>query len=71
MGRTKKVGSSGRLGVRYGTKTRKRIAAAEALKNSKWMCPNCARPKVKRLIAGIWQCSKCRLKFAGRAYKPE
>ena len=68
--RTKKVGSAGRFGVRYGLKSRKEIIAVDKTLKQKHKCPNCLRPGVKRVKAGIWQCGKCNLKLAGRAYRP-
>ncbi len=66
MGRTKKMGITGRFGTRYGTKVRHRIQTIEGAKHS---CPDCFK-KLKRKSKGIWVCSKCGLKFAGKAYKP-
>lgn len=68
MGRTKKVGSAGRLGTRYGRKVRGRIKKAETLK--KHECPSCRREGIKRESAGVWSCSKCGVKMAGKAYRP-
>ena len=63
---TKKVGTTGRYGVRYGNKTKKVIAKIEAR-----VCPYCERKALKRLAAGIWLCQKCKTKFAGAAYFPK
>ena len=72
MGRTKKVGSAGRFGVRYGRTTRKKIADIEALYRSRrYKCSNCKKVGVKRVSYGIWQCDKCNIKFAGKAYAIE
>jgi len=68
---TKKVGSTGRYGPRYGTRTKKIIAAIEAEQKKKHPCPFCERPALKRLAAGIWLCRKCGKKFAGGAYFPK
>ena len=66
---TKKVGSAGRFGARYGQKIRKKIAHIEA-KQKKWQkCPYCAKFKVKRISSGIWQCKSCESKFTGKAYE--
>ena len=70
MAKTKKVRSAGRYGARYGTKIRQRIISSETGKG-KHTCPHCFRPGVKRIAAGIWECRKCGLKFAGKAYKPQ
>jgi len=67
---TKKVGSTGRFGPRYGTRTKKMIAAIERLQRARHECPRCERKSVKRVAAGVWECGKCGLKFAGGAYVP-
>tara|TARA_Y100000034_G_scaffold83632_1_gene100115 strand:+ start:68 stop:283 length:216 start_codon:yes stop_codon:yes gene_type:complete len=71
MSGTKKVGSTGRFGVRYGRKIRKRVLKVEKLQKVKHDCPNCKKPGVKRQASGIWYCSKCTTKFAGKAYTPK
>ncbi|MEE9406037.1 MAG: 50S ribosomal protein L37ae [Candidatus Aenigmarchaeota archaeon] len=68
MGRTKKVGSAGRFGARYGRKIRARIKNTETVK--KHDCPSCHKPGMKREAAGIWKCTKCSTKMAGKAYRP-
>lgn len=68
MGRTKKVGSAGRFGVRYGRTIRKKIADIEALYKGRHKCLNCKKISVKRNSYGIWECNKCNVKFAGKAY---
>ncbi|MBS3146586.1 50S ribosomal protein L37ae [Candidatus Woesearchaeota archaeon] len=68
MGHTKKVGTSGRFGVRYGRTTRKKIADIEALYRGYHKCTNCNKKRVKRIAFGIWKCYNCDLKFARKAY---
>lgn len=68
---TKKVGSTGKYGPRYGVRTKKMVAAIEKKQKQKQTCPKCERKTIKRIAAGIWFCKKCRLKFAGGAYFPE
>ncbi|AEH25491.1 50S ribosomal protein L37ae [Pyrococcus yayanosii] len=70
MSGTKKVGSAGRFGARYGLKIRRRVAAVEAKMRQKHTCPVCGRNAVKRISTGIWQCQKCGATFAGGAYLP-
>ncbi len=65
--RTKKVKAAGRLGARYGTRVRKKIAAIESIQRKKQNCIFC-NGVIKRLSTGIWQCKKCNKKFAGHAY---
>jgi large subunit ribosomal protein L37Ae len=69
MARTKKVGSAGRFGTRYGRKVKLKIAKLE--KSRKFSCPECKKPVLKREAPGIWKCGKCGLKLAGKAYRPE
>jgi len=71
MGRTKKVGSAGRFGVRYGRTIRKKIADIEALYKGKHKCNFCKKIGVRRLSYGLWQCTKCSIKFTGKAYSIE
>jgi large subunit ribosomal protein L37Ae len=69
MARTKKVGVAGKFGSRYGRRIRQRIVKAGSQK--KFTCPSCMKLTLKRESAGIWKCSKCETKIAGKAYKPE
>jgi large subunit ribosomal protein L37Ae len=68
---TKKVGSSGRWGPRYGVKTRMQVAAVEQKQRELHTCPRCGQERVKRLGTGIWQCRRCEVIFAGGAYLPK
>ena len=67
----KKVGSTGRFGVRYGRKIRQNVLKVEKLQKIRQKCPYCRKTCVKRLASGIWYCEKCDSKFAGRAYTPK
>ena len=60
--------STKRFGARYGRKTKGKFAKVEAKQHAKHKCPYCNKTAVKRLAAGIWNCSKCETKFAGKAY---
>ncbi|MHA2297527.1 MAG: 50S ribosomal protein L37ae [Candidatus Hodarchaeales archaeon] len=71
MGKTKKVGSTGRYGRRYGSTLRKRILAVEKVQKRAHNCPACASQKVSRESVGIWHCRFCGHKFAGGAYTPK
>ncbi len=71
MARTKKVGSTGRFGARYGAKLRRRVLDIEKRQHAPHRCPACAtRASLKRQAAGLWKCKKCDLVFAGGAYVP-
>lgn len=67
---TKKVGSAGRFGTRYGVTIRQKVAEVEKKQKRKHKCPVCNFLRVKRVSTGIWQCKKCGVKFAGKAYEP-
>lgn len=67
---TKKVGSSGRFGVRYGGRIRLKVAEIEKKAKSSYECPTCKKPKLVREAKGIWVCKKCGHKTAGKAYEP-
>lgn len=66
-----KGASTKRFGPRYGTKTKKIVAAIERVQKKKQSCPFCERQTLKRVAAGIWVCRKCGAKFAGEAYFPK
>ena len=71
MTRTKKVGSTGRFGPRYGAKLRRRVLDIEKRRNEPHRCPSCAtKGSLKREAAGLWRCKKCDLLFAGGAFVP-
>jgi large subunit ribosomal protein L37Ae len=67
---TKKVGISGRFGARYGKSVKDSFRDTMKGSKSKHKCPNCLKLGFKRRSAGIWECRKCGLKLAGKAYKP-
>lgn len=71
MGNTKKVGSTGRFGARYGVGIRKKLLKVETLQLQKQKCPQCGAPALKRLSKGIFRCRKCSHEFVGGAYMPK
>lgn len=68
--RTKKVGPTRGLGVRYGATVRKRyIKVVRGMKKPQ-KCPQCGLLRVKRVSVGVWKCRKCGFTFTGGAYTP-
>lgn len=70
MGKTKKVGATGRFGARYGRRVKVMLKKIEKKQRASYVCPSCKRKSLKRISPGIWQCRKCNAKFAGGAYSP-
>lgn len=70
MAKTKKVGSSGKFGTRYGMRLRRKWLEVDKKQRVLHECPVCSRKAVKRISTGIWSCKKCGTKFAGGAYLP-
>ena len=70
LAKTKKVGSTGRFGPRYGAKLRRRVLDIEGRRHEPHRCPSCATRALHRVAAGLWKCKKCDLLFAGGAYVP-
>ena len=68
---TKKIGSAGRFGARYGRKVRVRVRDVEIKQKKAYKCPVCGFLKLKRISTSIWECKKCGAKMAGGAYTPE
>ncbi|MHA1729136.1 MAG: 50S ribosomal protein L37Ae [Promethearchaeota archaeon] len=69
MGKTKKVGITGRYGVRYGSRIRKRVKTIETKMHTPQKCPKCETKSIKRVSTGIWRCKKCGAQFTGGAYE--
>ncbi len=67
--KTKKVGSTGRFGARYGKTIRQKVLAVEKKQKKKQICPYCKKPTAKRVALGIFLCKKCDSKFTGKAYE--
>jgi large subunit ribosomal protein L37Ae len=54
--------------VGYGKSIRKAVEEANRKAHSKYKCPSCSRTAVQRQANGIWQCKKCKVKFASGAF---
>jgi len=66
--KSKKTKSAGRFGARYGRLVRTKLASVETKQRVKQKCSYCGKVGVKRLSKGIWECSKCKKKFASDTY---
>ncbi|XYA00450.1 60S ribosomal protein L43 [Meyerozyma guilliermondii] len=65
---TKKVGITGKFGVRYGSSLRRQTKKLEVQQHAKYDCSFCGKRTVQRGAAGIWTCKSCRKTVAGGAY---
>ena len=70
MPKTKKVGPTRGLGVRYGATVRKRYVKVIVELKKPHKCPSCGFVRVHRVSVGVWKCGKCGYTFAGGAYTP-
>ncbi len=70
MPKTKKVGPTRGLGVRYGSTVRKRYVKVITELKKPHRCPQCGFVRVRRVSVGVWSCGKCGFTFAGGAYTP-
>lgn len=68
--RTKKVGPTRGLGVRYGATVRKRYTKVISEMKKVHKCPQCDSQAVRRQSVGVWKCKKCGFTFTGGAYIP-
>jgi large subunit ribosomal protein L37Ae len=59
-----------RLRTRGGMSVRRQWTRITMEKRRRHKCPRCSSPSVKRDYVGVWDCSKCGLRFAGGAYTP-
>ncbi len=64
----KKSESTKRFGTRYGRKLKEKVAEAESGHRGRHKCPYCGKNNAKRIAAGIWTCTSCKVKFTGNAY---
>lgn len=68
MSGSRKAGTAGRFGPRYGRRIRYKVRTIEKVQRSKQECPKCSKIAVKRLSQGIFECQKCGAKMTGKAY---
>ena len=68
--RTRKAGSVGRFGPRYGVRIRRRVQEIEKVLRMRHTCPRCQAVSVRRKASGVWECRRCGNVFAGGAYRP-
>jgi len=61
--------STNRLGTRYGWTIRNKLEKIERKQKELYLCPECNKRSVKRTAVGIWECIKCHVKMAGKAYE--
>jgi large subunit ribosomal protein L37Ae len=66
--RTKKVGITGKYGVRYGASLRKTVKKMEISQHATYTCVFCGKDAIKRVATGIWHCKGCKKTVAGGAY---
>lgn len=66
--RIKKVGITGKFGVRYGSSLRKRAKICMDQKVKKYVCPFCGKTSVKWQAIGLWKCKRCRKVMSGGGY---
>ena len=66
--RTKKAGSAGRFGPRYGVRVRRRVSEIEAQGRGRHECPKCNAEAVTRTGTGLWTCRRCGARMASSAY---
>jgi len=66
--KSKKSKSAGRFGARYGKTPKARLVKVETKQRIKQACPFCEKIGVKRVSKGIWDCSKCKKKFASNTF---
>ena len=55
--------------VGYGKSVRKKLEEIDKKAKKMYKCPSCSRVAVKRQSNGIWECRKCKAKFASGAFE--
>ncbi|MHA1611728.1 MAG: 50S ribosomal protein L37ae [Promethearchaeota archaeon] len=72
MGKTKKVGISGKFGARYGSRLRKQWNKIAEKQKGLTKCPKCETklPNMRKFV-GVWECKKCGAKWTGGAWESD
>jgi large subunit ribosomal protein L37Ae len=68
MRRTKKVGSTGWMGPRYGIRIRRRVLEIDRAQHKANTCPNCSTVTLWRVASGIYECQRCGTRVSSGAY---
>lgn len=66
--RTKKVGSTGWMGPRYGIRIRRRVIEIDQARSRASACPRCSTVTLHRVASGVFECRRCGTRFASGAY---
>lgn len=66
--RTKKVGSTGWMGPRYGIRLRRRVQDIDRVMRADYQCPKCSTVSVHRVSSGLFRCRRCERTFASDSY---
>ena len=66
--RTKKIGSTGWMGPRYGIRIRRRVLEIDRARAADAACPRCSTVTIHRVASGLFECRRCRTRFASGAY---
>ena len=53
----------------YGRKIKKKLREIQIKRKKRYKCPACSRISVSYISMGIWECKKCKKKFASDAYE--
>ncbi|MCI4362883.1 MAG: 50S ribosomal protein L37ae [Thermoplasmata archaeon] len=66
--RTKKIGSTGWMGPRYGIRIRRRVLEIDRESEKDAPCPQCSTVTLARVASGVFECRRCGTRFASGAY---
>ncbi len=68
MRRTKKVGSTGWMGPRYGIRIRRRVLDIDRAQRRANPCPRCSTVTLWRVASGVYECRRCGTRVSSGAY---